>query len=52
MTTEKSYFEELEDIYGRLTFGDALKAYREVENNTQSDFARRLDLSRREYLCP
>ena len=42
---EKSYFEELEDKYGKLTFGNVLKSLRECEDETQSDFARRLGLS-------
>ena len=44
-TNEKSYFGELEDKYGKLTFGNALKSLRECEDETQSDFARRLGLS-------
>ena len=43
--TEKSYFEELEDKYGRLTVGNVLKSLRECEDETQADFARKLDLS-------
>ena len=43
--SEKSYSEELEDKYGKLTFGNVLKSLRECEDETQSDFARKLDLS-------
>ena len=42
--SEKSYFEELEDKYGKLTVGNVLKSLRECEDETQADFARRLDL--------
>ena len=42
---EKSYFEELESQYGKLTFGNVLKSLRECEDETQADFARRLELS-------
>lgn len=45
MATKESYFKELESIYGRLTFGDALKSFREIENKTQSNFAKKLGLS-------
>ena len=42
--SKKSYFEELEDEYGKLTFGNVLKSLRECEDETQADFARRLGL--------
>ena len=44
-TKKKSYFNELENIYGQLAFGDALRAYRETEGKTQVDFAKELDIS-------
>lgn len=45
MTTKKSYFEELEKKYGRLTFGDMLKAWRESDEFSQTAFAKKLGIS-------
>jgi len=46
MTTKtKSYFAELEKMYGKLTFGEELKALREVEGKTQVEFAKKLGFS-------
>lgn len=45
-TRSKSYFEKLEKIYGPLTFGSLLKAFREAEELTQVDFAAKLGLSK------
>ncbi len=44
-TKKKSYFEELEKNFGRLSFGDLLKALREVEGITQAEFAKKLGFS-------
>jgi DNA-binding XRE family transcriptional regulator len=41
----KSYFEELENEFGRLSFGDSLKAYRETLEMTQVSLAKMLELS-------
>lgn len=46
MTTKtKSYFDQLEKTFGRLSFGELLKALREVEGQTQAEFSRRLGFS-------
>jgi transcriptional regulator with XRE-family HTH domain len=45
ITKTDSYFEELEKRYGKLSFGAALKAFREAEGKTQSDFAQELGFS-------
>jgi transcriptional regulator with XRE-family HTH domain len=39
------YFKSLESCYGKLTFGDTLRAWRESEGLTQTDFATKLKLS-------
>ena len=44
-TRKKSYFEELEKIYGRLSFGEMLKALREAEGKTQIEFSKKLGFS-------
>ena len=41
----KSYLEKFEKQYGRLTFGDALKAWREADELSQTAFAKKLGLS-------
>lgn len=41
----KSYFEKLEKEYGRLTFGDLLKAWREAEDLSQTAFSKKIGLS-------
>lgn len=45
-TKTKSYFEKLEKVYGPLSFGDLLKAWREAEGITQVEFSKKLELSR------
>lgn len=45
MSTNQSYFEELEKEYGRLSFGATLKAIRETEGWTQSLMAKKLGIS-------
>jgi transcriptional regulator with XRE-family HTH domain len=46
MTTKnKSYFNELEKTFGRLTFGEMLKSLREVEGKTQAQFSKKLGFS-------
>jgi transcriptional regulator with XRE-family HTH domain len=45
-TKSKSYFDKLERLYGPLTFGSLLKAFREAEGLTQVEFSKRLDLSK------
>lgn len=40
-----SYFEELEKEFGRLSFGEMLKALREAEGATQADFSKKLGFS-------
>ncbi|MBL7665193.1 MAG: helix-turn-helix transcriptional regulator [Bacteriovoracaceae bacterium] len=42
---KKNYFEELEKEYGKLSFGDVLKAFRASEEISQTDFAKKLGLS-------
>lgn len=42
---KKNYFEELEKNYGKLSFGDMLKALRETEGQTQVEFSKRLGFS-------
>ncbi len=41
----KSYFKKLEKMFGRLTFGEAIKALREAEGYTQTQFADKIGLS-------
>lgn len=41
----KSYFETLESKYGRLSFGEMLKAFRLSEQMSQTKFAKKLGLS-------
>lgn len=41
----KSYFEKLEKLYGPLTFGGLLKAWRESEDMSQTAFAKKVGLS-------
>lgn len=41
----KSYFEELEGEFGRLSFGESIKAYRETLEMTQASLANMLELS-------
>lgn len=41
----KSYFEKLEKEYGRLTFGDLLRAWREAEDLSQTSFSKKIGLS-------
>ena len=43
--TTKSYFEKLEKLYGPLTFGGLLKAWRDAEDISQTAFARKVGLS-------
>ncbi len=43
---KSSYFEKLEKTYGHLSFGSLLKAWREAEGLSQTEFAEMLDLSR------
>jgi transcriptional regulator with XRE-family HTH domain len=43
--TTKSYLEKLEKLYGPLTFGGLLKAWRESEEMTQTAFAKKIGLS-------
>lgn len=45
MGTKKSYFSELEKSYGQLSFGSFLSSWRQSENLTQKDFAKKLNLS-------
>ncbi len=45
MTTKNSLFEKLEKKYGRLTFGNFLKAYREADQLTQTQLAKKLNLT-------
>ena len=42
----KSYFEKLEKIYGPLSFGSLLKAFRESEELTQVEFSKKIGLSK------
>lgn len=44
-TKKKSYFNELEKTFGKLTFGEALKALREIEDATQAEFSKKLGFS-------
>lgn len=41
----KSYFEKLEAKYGELTFGEFLKSWREADELSQTEFAKKLGLS-------
>lgn len=41
----KSYFEKLEKEYGRLTFGDLLRAWREADELSQTAFSKKIGLS-------
>jgi transcriptional regulator with XRE-family HTH domain len=43
--TTKSLFEALEKQYGKLTFGELIKAWRECEEMTQSTFAKKINIS-------
>jgi transcriptional regulator with XRE-family HTH domain len=46
MTTKrKSYFEELESMYGRLSFGELLRSLREATGETQVQFSKKLGFS-------
>ena len=46
MTTKKKiYSEELELKYGRLTFGNVLRAWREADGISQTVFAKKMGLS-------
>ena len=46
MTTKNSsYFEKLENKYGKLTFGGMLKSWREADGLTQVSFAKKIGLS-------
>lgn len=45
MTIKKSYFEKLENEFGKLTFGGMLKAWRQAEEMSQSTFAKKIGLS-------
>lgn len=45
-TKTKSYFEKLEKIYGPLSFGSLLKAFREAEDLTQVEFSKKIGLSK------
>ncbi len=44
MEIEKSYFEELDARYGKLTFGSLLKVWRKEDELTETDFAQKLDI--------
>jgi len=44
-TDKKSYSEELQSKYGRITFGRFLSSWRESEGLTQVAFAKKLGLS-------
>jgi transcriptional regulator with XRE-family HTH domain len=46
MTTKGSYFEKLEKTYGPLTFGSLLKSFRQADDISQVEFAKKLGLSR------
>lgn len=46
MNIKGSYFEKLEKTYGPLTFGSLLKSFRQADDITQVDFAKKLGLSR------
>lgn len=41
-----SYFEKLEKLYGPLTFGSLLKAFREADGITQEEFSKKLGISK------
>ena len=43
--TTKSYFDKLEKMYGPLTFGSLLKAWREAEDLSQTAFSKKIGLS-------
>lgn len=45
MSTKNSLFEKLEKQYGRLSFGNFLKAYREADQLTQIELAKKLNLT-------
>lgn len=45
MTTKKSKFSSLENKYGYLSFGEALKSWRLSEGISQKEFAIKLDIS-------
>ena len=46
MTTEKkTYSEELRKKYGRMTFGRFLLSWRQSEDMTQTEFAKKIGLS-------
>ena len=42
---KRRYFAKLESEFGRLSFADAIKAYRISEDLSQSEFAKKLNLS-------
>lgn len=44
-TKRKSYFAELEEKFGKLTFGELLKALRESQGETQAAFSKKLGFS-------
>ena len=46
MNIKGSYFEKLEKTYGPLTFGSLLKSFRQADEMSQVDFAKKLGLSR------
>lgn len=43
--TTKAYFEKLEKLYGPMTFGLLLKAWRDGEELSQTAFAKKIGLS-------
>lgn len=45
MSTKSNYSKELRQKYGRISFGRFLVAWRESEEMTQAQFARRIGLS-------
>ena len=45
ITKKESYFSELEETCGRLSFGSAIKAFRETEGMTQAQFSKKLGFS-------
>jgi transcriptional regulator with XRE-family HTH domain len=45
MSTKKDAFEMMEKKYGRLTLAKALKAWREADNVSQIQFAKKLGIS-------
>lgn len=44
-TKNISYFDKLETLYGKLTFGTMLTAWREANASTQTAFAKKLGIS-------